>query len=55
MMEMECASVAYEHVQVKSMLHRLNVWFLPFRWGINTYRGCEHNCIYCNARYTPKT
>jgi len=34
------------------MLHRLNVWFLPFRWGANTYRGCEHNCVYCNARYT---
>jgi len=42
----------YEHTQVKTMLHRVNVWFLPFRWGINTYRGCEHNCIYCNARYT---
>lgn len=34
------------------MLHRLNVWFLPFRWGANTYRGCEHNCVYCNARHT---
>ena len=34
------------------MLHYVNVWFLPFRWGINTYRGCEHDCIYCNARYT---
>jgi DNA repair photolyase len=34
------------------MLHHINVWFLPFRWGINTYRGCEHNCVYCNARYT---
>ncbi len=42
----------YEHTQVSSVLHRLNVWFLPFRWGINTYRGCEHNCVYCNARYT---
>jgi DNA repair photolyase len=42
----------YEHTQVKTMLHRVNVWFLPFRWGINTYRGCEHNCVYCNARYT---
>jgi len=51
-MAMGCASAVYEHVRVKSMLHRLNVWFLPFRWGINTYRGCEHNCIYCNARYT---
>ena len=34
------------------MLHYVNVWFLPFRWGVNTYRGCEHNCVYCNARYT---
>jgi len=44
--------VIYEHTQVENILHRVNVWFLPFRWGINTYRGCEHNCIYCNARYT---
>ena len=34
------------------MLHPVNVWFLPFRGGANTYRGCEHNCVYCNARYT---
>jgi DNA repair photolyase len=45
-------NVIYEHTQVEKILHRVNVWFLPFRWGINTYRGCEHNCIYCNARYT---
>jgi len=44
--------VIYEHTPVENILHRVNVWFLPFRWGINTYRGCEHNCIYCNARYT---
>jgi DNA repair photolyase len=44
--------VVYEHAQVKKMLHYVNVWFLPFRWGINSYRGCEHNCVYCNARYT---
>ena len=25
---------------------------MPFRWGVNTHRECEHNCIYCNARYT---
>ena len=42
----------YEHTHVKKILHCVNVWFLPFRWGINTYRGCEHNCTYCNARYT---
>jgi len=43
--------VVYEHAQVKKMLHYVNVWFLPFRWGVNTYRGCEHDCVYCNARY----
>ena len=44
--------VVYEHTPAQKMLHYVNVWFLPFRWGINTYRGCEHNCVYCNARYT---
>jgi len=48
----EIGEVIYEHTQVENILHRVNVWFLPFRWGINTYRGCEHNCIYCNARYS---
>nr|MDO8097531.1 radical SAM protein [Candidatus Njordarchaeota archaeon] len=42
----------YEEALVKTMLHYINVRFLPFRWGANTYRGCEHDCIYCNARYT---
>jgi len=44
--------VIYEHVEAKRMLHYLNVRSLPFRWGANTYRGCEHDCTYCNARYT---
>lgn len=34
------------------MLHYAKAWFLPFRWGVNTYRGCEHDGVYCNARYT---
>lgn len=25
---------------------------MPFRWGANPYRGCEHSCSYCFARYT---
>jgi len=49
---MEKSNVIYEHTRAKKMLHYINVWFLPFRWGTNTYRGCEHNCVYCNARYT---
>src|SRR4030043_7400 len=48
----ESKEIIYEHTCVDKALHRLNVWFLPFRWGINPYRGCEHNCLYCNARYT---
>ena len=39
-------------VRCKRILHRINVWFLPFRWTLNPYRGCQFNCIYCNARYT---
>src|SRR5471032_1656996 len=23
---------------------------IPFTWGMNVYRGCEHGCAYCYAR-----
>lgn len=36
----------------KSILYRLNVPKLPFHWGANPYRGCQHDCWYCYARYT---
>jgi DNA repair photolyase len=45
-------SVHYQPVECKSFLHHFNKKFLPFNWGANPYRGCEHSCPYCFARYT---
>nr|CBH37495.1 conserved hypothetical protein, radical SAM superfamily [uncultured archaeon] len=45
-------SVYYQPVECKSFLHHFNKKFLPFRWGANPYRGFEHSCPYCFARYT---
>ncbi len=44
--------VPTRHVErsVHTLLHRINVWFLPFSWGANPYRGCFHGCEYCTAR-----
>lgn len=38
--------------EAKSVLYRLNVPKLPFHWGANPYRGCQHDCWYCYTRYT---
>ena len=45
-------SVNYQSVECKSFLHHFEKKFLPFSYGANPYRGCEHSCIYCFARYT---
>ncbi|MBU0490798.1 MAG: radical SAM protein [Chloroflexi bacterium] len=42
----------YEPVTCRSLLHRIDVSYLPFRWDINPYRGCAHSCVYCFARYS---
>jgi DNA repair photolyase len=34
----------------KSILARNESPDIPFRYGMNPYRGCEHGCIYCYAR-----
>lgn len=39
-------------IEAKSILHKFNVPKLPFHWGANPYRGCQHDCWYCYARYT---
>ncbi|MCK4730716.1 MAG: radical SAM protein [Candidatus Aenigmarchaeota archaeon] len=42
----------YQSIECKSFLHKISNKFLPFNWGANPYRGCEHSCPYCFARYT---
>ncbi|WP_417317358.1 PA0069 family radical SAM protein [Emcibacter sp.] len=34
----------------KTVISRNNSPDIPFRQGLNPYRGCEHGCIYCYAR-----
>jgi DNA repair photolyase len=36
--------------QAKSIITQNDSPDLPFSQSINTYRGCEHGCIYCYAR-----
>lgn len=36
----------------KSIINYVNSPDLPFDRTINTYRGCEHGCVYCYARPT---
>lgn len=39
-------------ITAKSILRRykrLNTWFLSY-YGMNFYRGCAHNCVYCDGR-----
>ncbi|MCK5739721.1 radical SAM protein, partial [bacterium] len=43
----------YTHeIEAKSILRKykkLDSWFVA-RYGMNFYRGCEHNCVYCDGR-----
>ena len=39
-------------IEAKSVLRKhkkIDSWFLS-RYGMNLYRGCSHNCIYCDGR-----
>lgn len=36
----------------KQILSRNDSPDIPFTYGLNPYRGCEHGCIYCYARPT---
>jgi DNA repair photolyase len=47
----EFQGIEFLHVRAKSLLNEVPAAAeLPFRWTINTYRGCSHACTYCFAR-----
>jgi len=44
--------VNIREINAKSILRKLkkiDSWFLS-RYGMNLYRGCTHNCVYCDGR-----
>ncbi|MCD4756425.1 radical SAM protein [bacterium] len=42
----------HKPLQTKSALHKLKSNYLPYKYDLNIYRGCKHNCIYCFAQYS---
>jgi DNA repair photolyase len=44
--------VEYIQMDARSYLTRCDSPRVPFRWTLNSYRGCEFGCKYCYARYT---
>lgn len=41
----------YQMITCKSALNKINS-FLPYHYDLNIYRGCEHHCVYCFAKYS---
>ncbi len=49
----EFAGVTFHEVAAKSVLNEVPGGSgMPFRWTVNTFRGCTHACVYCFARNT---
>jgi DNA repair photolyase len=45
-------SLTINEIEAKSILRKhkkIDSWFLS-RYGMNLYRGCTHNCVYCDGR-----
>jgi DNA repair photolyase len=41
-----------QEIEAKSILRKhkkIDSWFIS-RYGMNLYRGCIHNCAYCDGR-----
>ena len=44
--------IKIHEINAKSLLRkmkRMDSWFIS-AYGMNLYRGCEHNCVYCDGR-----
>ncbi len=44
--------MSISEIQAKSILlkrKKIDSWFIS-RYGMNLYRGCTHNCVYCDGR-----
>ena len=44
--------MSVQEIQAKSILIKRNAidsWFVS-RYGMNLYRGCGHDCAYCDGR-----
>jgi len=44
--------VTIREIEAKSILRKhkkIDSWFIS-RYGMNLYRGCSHNCVYCDGR-----
>ena len=44
--------VAIKEIKAKSILRKhkkIDSWFIS-QYGMNFYRGCNHNCVYCDGR-----
>src|SRR5260370_17237293 len=44
--------VEFVEMPVRRILNRCDSPWMPYRWTINPYRGCEFGCVYCSAGYT---
>lgn len=49
----EFKGMTFYEIRAKSIINRVpEASYVPFRWTINPYRGCQHECVYCFARKT---